>query len=169
MLASGTGLVLQISEIGSRTGDLMTHMGLKLSIAGVVLVGAVAYLAFAGMQRGSVYTMGVDQYVTSPDQQAKRVRLCGRVGEEEFEVHKAQLTAKFRLKGDKEVVTVAYRGAIPDMFKTGADVIVEGQRDSSGVFNSDTIMTKCASKYEEMPKSHPPVTQASPTAQGDRP
>lgn len=150
----------------------MTHMRLKLSIAGVILAGAVAYLAFAGfagVQRGWVYTMGVDQYLVTADQHAKRTRLCGKVSPDAIEVHKAQLTAKFRLKGEKEFITVAYHGVIPDMFKADAEVIVEGQQDSAGVFNADTLITKCASKYEEMPKGHPTVnsitTQAAAPAE----
>src|SRR4051794_9031965 len=100
----------------------MTHMRLKLALAGVVLASAVGYLAFAGVQKGWVYTLGVDQYVTSPEQQAKRVRLCGKVGEEQLDVRKAQLAASFQLKGEHEFVPVAYKGVIPDMFKAGSEV-----------------------------------------------
>jgi cytochrome c-type biogenesis protein CcmE len=133
----------------------MTHLRLKLTLAGLVLASAVGYLAFAGVQKGWVYTLGVDQYATSPDQQAKRVRLCGKVGEEQLDIRKAQLAASFQLKGEKEFIPVAYKGVIPDMFKAGSEVVVEGKRDGSGVFQADLLITKCASKYEEMPANHP--------------
>jgi len=139
-------------------------MRLKISIAGAVLATAVAYLAFAGVQRGWVYTLGVDQYMTSPDQQAKRVRLCGKVADEQLDVRKGQLFAAFLLKGEHGAISVTFKGVIPDMFKAGADVVVEGQRDSGGIFEADTLITKCASKYEEKPAGHPAVTNASPVA-----
>ena len=142
----------------------MTHMRLKLALAGVVLASAVGYLAFAGVQKGWVYTLGVDQYATSPEQQAKRVRLCGKVGEEHLDVRKAQLAASFQLQGEQQFVPVAYKGVVPDMFKAGSEVVVEGKRDEAGVFQADLLITKCASKYEEMPANHPAVKE-----QGGRP
>jgi cytochrome c-type biogenesis protein CcmE len=141
----------------------MTHLRLKLSIAGILLAGAVGYLAFAGVQKGWVYTLGVDQYVEQPAQHPQRVRLCGKVGEDSLEMNKAQLWAKFQIRGEKAFVPVAYKGVIPDMFKPGAEVIIEGKRDPQGVFQADMLMTKCASKYEEMPKSHPQTGDAGKT------
>jgi len=135
----------------------MTHMRLKLTLASVVLAGAVGYLAFAGVQRGWVYTLGVDQYAASPEQQAKRIRLCGKVSEEQLDIRKTQLAATFLLKGEHQAIPVSYHGVVPDMFKAGGEVILEGQRDGAGVFQADVLITKCASKYEEMPAGHPPV------------
>ena len=40
-----------------------------------------------------------------------------------------------------------YTGLTPDMFRDGAEVIIEGQLHE-GVFVADNLMTKCASKYE---------------------
>ena len=135
----------------------MTHMKLKLSLAGIVLASAVGYLAFAGVQSGWVQTVGVDQYLASPDQQAKRLRLCGKVGEGQLDIRKSQLTANFVLKGEHEAMPVSYHGTIPDMMKAGCDVIVEGKRDGAGTFQADVLITKCASKYEDMPAGHKPV------------
>jgi cytochrome c-type biogenesis protein CcmE len=147
----------------------MTHVRLKLSIGAVILASAVGYLSFSGVQKGWVYTLGVDQYLASPQQQSLRVRLCGRVADDNLQVSKSGLTAKFLLRGEQQTIPVAYHGVIPDMFKAGAEVVVEGKRDPSGTFQSDLLMTKCASKYEEgqaapgMPKNHPAVSHDTPT------
>ena len=133
----------------------MTHARLKLSLAGLVFTGAVAYLAFAGMQKGWTYTLGVDTYMAKAEVQDQRVRLCGKVSPEHLEVRKAQLLATFVLVGDKQKITVAYHGAVPDLFKAGGEVLVEGKRDAAGMFQADLMMTKCASKYEEAPPGHP--------------
>jgi cytochrome c-type biogenesis protein CcmE len=42
---------------------------------------------------------------------------------------------------------VSYHGIIPDTFKEGAGVLLEG-RYMNGRFEATNIMTKCASKYE---------------------
>ena len=53
----------------------MNSMRMKLVIAGVVLVGAFGYLAFAGMQKGWVYFVSVDQYLSDSQYHDQRVRL----------------------------------------------------------------------------------------------
>ena len=111
------------------------------------------------MQNGWVHTLGVDQYLASPEKHHQRIRLCGVVATEGVVVQKAQLVARFFIKGANQQIPVAYKGVVPDMFKAGAEVVVEGKQDDAGVFQADVLMTKCASKYEEMPKEHPQVGQ----------
>jgi len=48
--------------------------------------------------------------------------------------------------------------AIPDLFKDGAEVIVEGKYDE-GLFIADNLMTKCASRYEAEENYESPVTE----------
>src|SRR4051812_30275425 len=126
----------------------MTNLKLKLLVGGIVLASAISYLAYAGMQKGWVYTLGVDQYLTQTAQHGTRVRLCGKVADQGIDLQKAQLRATFFIKGEQQQVYVSYKGVIPDMFKAGAEVIVEGKETTAGIFEADTLMTKCASKYE---------------------
>ncbi|HUO09479.1 MAG TPA: cytochrome c maturation protein CcmE [Phycisphaerae bacterium] len=139
----------------------MTHIRLKLSVAAILLLSAVAYLTFAGVQKGWVYTVGVDQFAANVEQHALRVRLCGTVSDEHLDVQKARLTANFLIKGEHATFPVLYHGVIPDMFKAGSEVVVEGRLNDAGQFQADTLMTKCASKYEGMPKNHPAVANAN--------
>ena len=52
--------------------------------------------------------------------------------------------------GDKQRVTVLYTGSVPDMFRSGRDLVVTGTRRADGVFVSKpgTMITKCPSKYQ---------------------
>jgi cytochrome c-type biogenesis protein CcmE len=56
----------------------------------------------------------------------------------------------FRLRDVKGTATVpvVYKGSVPDLFKPGRDVVVEG-RYARGVFTAipGTLVTKCPSKY----------------------
>ena len=57
--------------------------------------------------------------------------------------------------GGSASVPVVYRGSVPDLFKTGRHVVVDG-RYAHGVFvaKHDTLVTKCPSKYQPgKPKS----------------
>jgi cytochrome c-type biogenesis protein CcmE len=126
----------------------VAHVRIKIIVACVVLAGALAYLTFAGVKDGWVYYLEVDAFLDKAEVHAQRVRLCGRVEEENMHASPAQLTASFDLRGQTRHIPVVYRGAIPDTFKAGCDVVLEGKLDAGGVFQADFMMTKCASKYQ---------------------
>jgi len=78
-----------------------------------------------------------------------RVSLAGRVvGPVTGDAHGAGL--RFRLRDVKgtAAVPVLYTGNVPDLFKVGRDVVVQG-RFAKGVFTAipGTLVTKCPSKY----------------------
>ena len=78
-----------------------------------------------------------------------RVSLMGVVvGKPAGDAHASGL--RFRLRDVKgtAVVPVVYTGTVPDLFRTGRDVVVDG-RMRSGVFIAvpNTLVTKCPSKY----------------------
>ena len=130
----------------------MKSIRIKLAIAGVILTAAFSYLAAAGMQKGWVYLVSVDQYLADSQYANQRVRLHGKVARDGLASNKAALNATFNLTGasptEEKSLQVHYRGSIPDLFAAGRDVVVEGKRDAAGVFQADVLMTKCASKYE---------------------
>ena len=79
-----------------------------------------------------------------------RVSLMGQIiGTPSGDPHAAGL--RFRLRDVKGTgtVTVVYKGSVPDLFKTGNDVVVDG-RLRNGVFVAvpNTLVTKCPSKYQ---------------------
>jgi cytochrome c-type biogenesis protein CcmE len=49
-----------------------------------------------------------------------------------------------------ETIRVSYSGAVPDSFKPGVEVIVEGSMQApDSIFAAHTLMTKCPSKYKK--------------------
>ena len=79
-----------------------------------------------------------------------RVSLMGQVvGTPSGDAHAGG--KRFRLRDVKGTATVmvVYKGSVPDLFKTGRDVVVDG-RLRNGVFIAvpDTLVTKCPSKYQ---------------------
>jgi cytochrome c-type biogenesis protein CcmE len=43
---------------------------------------------------------------------------------------------------------VRYQGLTPDNFEEDREVVVEGRLGPAGVFQADTLMTRCESKYQ---------------------
>ena len=41
-----------------------------------------------------------------------------------------------------------YTGVEPDNFVEDREVVVEGRLEPTGVFQADTLMTRCESKYQ---------------------
>ena len=80
------------------------------------------------------------------------VALAGRVvGTPTGDAHGAGLRfvlADIHKPGQR--VTVVYKGSVPDMFRTGRDLVVTGTQRSDGLFVSkpDSMITKCPSKYQ---------------------
>ena len=84
------------------------------------------------------------------------VALVGKVvGEESGDAHGAH-GLRFQLRDVKgnASIPVVYRGSVPDLFKTGREVRVEG-RLVDGVFvaKRDSLRTKCPSKYTPAERS----------------
>jgi len=78
-----------------------------------------------------------------------RVSLMGQVvGTESGDAHAAGLRFQLRDVKGTTTVPVVYKGSVPDLFKTGRDVVVDG-RLRNGVFVAvpNTLVTKCPSKY----------------------
>jgi cytochrome c-type biogenesis protein CcmE len=129
----------------------------KFGIGACVLVSAIGYLMYAGVQQSSMYYFTITEFLPKKeDLVGQGVRVAGRVAAGSLW---KQTTAKgtemkFAI-GDfsdetaeaAETVTVAYAGVVPDMFAEGRDVIIEGKY-VDGTLQAQTIMTSCPSKYE---------------------
>ena len=119
---------------------------LALSVAGVLAIFLV-YTALAG---------GTPSL--RPSELAGhdgRVSLTGQVVGKPTGDARGRDGLRFRLRDVQGTasVTVVYRGSVPDLFKPGRDIVVDG-RMRNGVFVAvpGTMVTKCPSKYAPKPK-----------------
>jgi cytochrome c-type biogenesis protein CcmE len=78
-----------------------------------------------------------------------RVSLAGKVvGQPAGDAHAAGLNFRLRDVRGTATVPVVYTGSVPDLFRTGRDVVVDGRlRDGVFVAVPNTLVTKCPSKY----------------------
>lgn len=111
------------------------------------LVAAFGIKALEGMVS---YYVTVEEAMASPESfEGKRLKLAGYVAEDNF--YQEGQRYEFDVAYGDGGVKVVYEGFAPDTFGTGVDVIVEGElvpSDEGWVFEADTLMAKCASKYE---------------------
>lgn len=124
----------------------------KFLVGGAIIVIAIAYLGFMGFRGSATYYYTVSELAAlGSSVHDESVRVNGLVAPGSVEQENAGLTLRFTVVEGGESLPVVYQGAVPDTFKDEAEVVVEGYLDSSGIFQADSILTKCPSKYEPEP------------------
>ena len=118
----------------------------------LLLLGGVGALIYTGFSEGSVYFLNVKEALAMPAEKLASARLFGTVAAQNLVRADDGRTVTFHLM-DKDspsmTMAVTYTGVVPDTFKPGAEVIVEGSPQADGVFKAATLMTKCPSKYQK--------------------
>jgi cytochrome c-type biogenesis protein CcmE len=114
---------------------------IALSVAAVLAI----FLLYTSIAGGGTPSLRPSQL----DGHSGKVSLAGKVvGRPSGDAHAAGLHFVLRDVKGTTAIPVTYRGTVPDLFRTGRDVVVQGQL-RNGVFVAvpGTLMTKCPSKY----------------------
>jgi cytochrome c-type biogenesis protein CcmE len=118
-------------------------------IAGVVIAGAIVYLVLANTGSSAEYYMTVNQLRACSSCAARTVRVSGIVVANSIVHDNATQTIHFQISDTNSTkMTVVYSGVVPDIFKAGVQVVVEGTLGSNGVFQAQNLLTKCPSKFQ---------------------
>ncbi len=136
----------------------------RFGAAITIIVLALGYLAFTGVQESKSYYVTIGELKTMGDgAYAKRLRVAGNVAPGSIRRRGTHL--EFALlettTADGKAAPVAASGAHtatlnveytgseapPDTFKDDAQALVEGNYGRDGVFHAKQIQAKCASKY----------------------
>ncbi len=119
----------------------------KFLIGGLIILAAVSYLGYTGFQRSATYYYAVSELVKPGGASyTGNVKVNGQVAPGSVQQDSAR-SLRFTLTEGGQSLPVIYEGAVPDAFKAGVDVVVEGRLNPTGVFQANAILTKCPSKY----------------------
>ena len=112
---------------------------------------AVGYLGYNAFIGAATYYYGVGELVEQNNLiYGENVRVNGQVVPGSLEQESTGRILRFTLidlEGE-ESLSVVYQGVVPDAFKGGNEVVVEGQLNSDAIFQAHTMLVKCPSKYE---------------------
>ncbi len=121
-------------------------MNTKLIIGVVVLLPVLAHLGYAAAN-----STFANYYITVDDYPARGagapVRVGGPIVPGSIQWDNAARTMHFQVAGDKSTLDVLYRGPVPDSFRDGVTVILEGGRGANGIFQATGINVKCPHQY----------------------
>jgi cytochrome c-type biogenesis protein CcmE len=121
----------------------------NLIIGGIVILIALLVLGYAAFMGGNTYYYEVGEFLDKGDAiVGQTVRVSGLVDDS---VYKDGFTLHFKLNdmtGREVSLPVAYSGSVPDTFKVGQQLVVEGKLKTGGIFEATQLIIKCSSKYE---------------------
>ena len=119
-------------------------------VIGVTLVAAaLGYLIYAATRSNLVYYYEIDE-ARAAVQPNQKLRLSGDVVAGTIHKSREDSRIAFQIEDADRTsrVPVTYAGAVPDIFKPGIPVVVEGRFDEAGTFDADRLTAKCPSKYQ---------------------
>jgi len=120
----------------------------KYLIGGLILIAALIFLGYLGFMGGLTYYYEVSELLDEANSiTGQTVRVSGNVADD---VVKDGLEMRFTIldmSGNEASLPVVYSGAVPDTFKVGNQVVVDGKYTADGIFEAEAIIVKCGSKY----------------------
>lgn len=111
--------------------------------AAVLLAGGLMFTSFTA-----------DTPATTPSQLLSKqgggdYKLTGKVVDGSVTRNGESLSFKIRDREGSQSVPVTYAGIVPDPFRDGREVIVDGRmKDGTFVAERDSLVTKCPSKFQ---------------------
>ena len=121
----------------------------KPIVISAAILMVIGYLIYTGLRDTMVFYLTVSEVMAkSPEDLTDTQKVGGIVNAGSVQWEPKTLNLSFRLEDEQANLLVNYSGVVPDSFKPGTEVIVEGTYRGDGSFWATTIMPKCASKYE---------------------
>jgi cytochrome c-type biogenesis protein CcmE len=139
------------------SGDISKY--LKFGSAILVILLAMGYLAYTGVQESKSYYVTIQELHTmGNDAYTRSLRVAGNV--QPGSIKRVGLQVEFVLVENNQTLPVVYSGteAPPDTFKDNSQALAEGSMGRDGVFHARELQAKCASKYA--PKAGTPANAA---------
>lgn len=150
---------------------MKTPLRNRYVIGSLVIAAAVMWLVTTSMKTNTLRAVPVAQLreadATSHSFVGQRLRVMGFVGHEPVRrtpqqtPHGMVNVAQFRVTANgaadagvkaNQTLLVEYRDALPDSFRAGGPVQVDGVYTNAGTMQADHVFTKCPSKYDEAGK-----------------
>ena len=136
---------------------VMSHKAVRIGITSVVLALAFGGLLWSSLSDDMHYYKHVDEVTGDlAAWQDKNLQVHGFVVNESIMKKPNSLDYRFEIENKDEsgnrigeIIKAEYSGIVPDTFKNGAEVVVQGRLGDVGfVVAPDGVMAKCPSKYE---------------------
>jgi len=113
-----------------------------------VLAACVGYLVFSATAGNAQYYRTVGELRNDPG--VGEARMLGTVQDDVQRLDDGR-EVRFSAAQDGATIPVVYSGQLPDIFRPGIQVVVEGRVQPDGVFLARTLLAKCPSRFTTTP------------------
>ena len=113
-------------------------------VVGGVVAACLGYLIFSATGASAEYYESIAQMRAHPP--AGRVRVLGTI-QDDIQYSHGGRTVHFTAAQGKDTLAIDYTGQLPEIFKPGIQVVVDGRPGPGGTFDATSLQTKCPSKF----------------------
>ncbi|MFQ6121618.1 MAG: cytochrome c maturation protein CcmE [Dehalococcoidales bacterium] len=115
----------------------MRKKGRRLLVAAVVVAVGLSYIAYSLFIHSGANYLTVSELGSQADSlYSEPVRVGGRVAPGSIDWDDKAKVMKFILADDRKSLAIVYKGIIPDNFKPGMDLVVEGKYRPDDAFEA---------------------------------
>ena len=122
------------------------HKRLTFVAIALLLLGAAAALILTAFEESIVFFYSPTDLAEKKIAEGQRLRLGGLVEEDSVKNTGGAITL-FRITDLKTSITVSYKGLLPDLFREGQGVVVEGSLAAGGLFVASGVLAKHDETY----------------------
>lgn len=120
---------------------------LYLLVVSIGLLSLAVGLALYAFKNKIVFFFSPSDIASHHPTSGQRVRLGGLVEAGSLQHLAGGTTVSFRVTDLKNGIDIRYQGILPDLFREGQGVVVEGSFDESGQFVATEVLAKHDEKY----------------------
>ena len=123
----------------------------KIAIAAAVLVMAVGYLMYTSTQStsASFFDTVSELNARADSNDGQLVRVGGDVVQDSIDIDGVGGPVYFEITDGEDILAITYDGQVPDIFDEHIEAVVEGTYYKDGIFQADTVLTKCPSRFHD--------------------
>jgi cytochrome c-type biogenesis protein CcmE len=140
---------------------------LLVVLLGLGMLGVASALVLLAFNDNLVFFMSPSDLTAKGAPETRRLRLGGLVESGSVAREADGHTIDFRVTDGSSAVPVVFTGVLPDLFREGQGVVVEGALGTNGVFKADTVLAKHDERY--MPPEVADALKRSGHWQGEHP
>ena len=123
------------------------HKRFAMIGGGLAALGIATALVLNAFQGNLVFFFTPTQVVAGEAPQGRAFRVGGLVRPGSLEREAESLTVRFIVTDTAEEIVVAYTGILPDLFREGKGVVVQGRLDERGIFVATEVLAKHDENY----------------------
>ena len=127
----------------------MAMKKIRIALAFTIIAGLLVWLTISASNENLQYYIDIkDLKAMGAGAHETGLRVKGKLVPGSLVRTPSSLDVQFVMAQDEHELEVHYSKELPDTFKDGSEILVEGKYTPDGYFTANMLMAKCPSKYE---------------------